>query len=271
MTTKLAVVWLVGLAVGLSAQGPTFDVVSIRHAPEFRGVLNNRMDRPGGSFTLEKGTIRVLIAQAYRMDIAGVLGLPEWATSEAYDIIANGSVPNATRDDRQKMLQAMLADRFRLQAHFETREQESYDLVQARDDGRLGPGLTPYEVDCAAVARASSEARAAGAPPPAESIGTECNLSVTRGGLAGAMPMLMLAGVIRNVVGRPVVDKTGLEGTFRVKLSFDQPAGTRADAPASDLPSIFSALPEQLGLKLESSRTQVQVLVVDRIERPTPN
>jgi uncharacterized protein (TIGR03435 family) len=83
--------------------------------------------------------------------------------------------------------------------------------------------------------------------------------------------MRLLADLIATVVQRPVVDKTGIEGTFRVRLSFDQPGATRADAPASDLPSIFTALPEQLGLKLESSRTQVQVLVVDRIERPTPN
>jgi uncharacterized protein (TIGR03435 family) len=94
---------------------------------------------------------------------------------------------------------------------------------------------------------------------------------VTHDGLGGAMPMSGLAALIGSVVGRPVVDRTGIEGTFRVKLSFDQPATRRADAPASDLPSIFNALPEQLGLKLESSRTQVQVLVVDRIERPTPN
>jgi uncharacterized protein (TIGR03435 family) len=67
------------------------------------------------------------------------------------------------------------------------------------------------------------------------------------------------------------VDKTGIEGTYRVALTFDQPAAARADAPPSDLPSLFAALPEQLGLRLEPSRAQVRVLVIDAIERPTEN
>jgi uncharacterized protein (TIGR03435 family) len=136
MKTTLAVISLVALCVGVLAQGPAFDVVSIRHAPEFRCCLNNLDERPGGGFTLDKGGIAVLIGHAYRISPSSVIGLPEWATNEAYDIIANGNVPNATTDDRQKMKQALLADRFKLQAHVETREQPAYDR-------RSSPGGPP--------------------------------------------------------------------------------------------------------------------------------
>ena len=86
------------------------------------------------------------------------------------------------------------------------------------------------------------------------------------------MPMDLLASVLRTVVGRPVVNKTRITGTYRVKLAFDQPAAGNAGAvPSETLPSIFNALPEQLGLKLVPSRTMMQVLVVDAIERPAEN
>jgi uncharacterized protein (TIGR03435 family) len=252
--------------------GPTYDVVSVRHAPGFRCCFNNRHERPDGGFTLEKGTIAVLVGQAYGLLARDVVGLPEWATGEAYDVVATASRPAATMDDRRAMKQALLADRFQFRAHFETREREGFDLVKAHRDGRLGPGLVPYEVDCIAVALAARAAREAGEPPPPESIGTDCNMAVTRTGLAGAMPVGLLADLLGSVLGQPVVDKTGISGTFRVRLSFDQPATTRADAPPSDtLPSLFSALPEQLGLKLEPARVPVRVLVVDRIERPSSN
>jgi uncharacterized protein (TIGR03435 family) len=86
------------------------------------------------------------------------------------------------------------------------------------------------------------------------------------------MPIALLADLLRSVLGRVVVDKTGIQGTYRVGLDFDQVAAVRADAPASDtLGSVFNALPEQLGLKLEASRTQVPALVIDALERPTEN
>ena len=111
-----------------------------------------------------------------------------------------------------------------------------------------------------------------GASPPPVSVGAECVVRVGRGGVAGAMPIWLLANALRSVAGREVVDKTGITGTFRVSLAFAQPAAPAVDAaPSTALPSIFTALQEQLGLKLEPSRTQKRVLVVDRIERPTPN
>lgn len=271
MKTRLAALSLVAFGITAAAQVPTFEVVSIRHDPAARCCVNNRSERPGGGFTLTQGTIAVLIGQAYAVSSSNVIGLPEWATNEAYDIMATASLIRATMEDRRAMKQALLADRFKFRAHFETRERPAYDLVKSRLDGRLGPGLVPYEVDCITVTRAVRAAEAAGEPPPPESVGLECGAAITRGGLGGTMPMSILAGLLGSVVGRPVVDNTGIEGSYRVKLTFDQQATARADAPSSDLPSLSEALPTQLGLKLEPSRTQVQVLVVDSIERPTPN
>jgi uncharacterized protein (TIGR03435 family) len=256
---------LVFAAAGL-AQSAAYDVVSIRLDP--RGpVLNNRHEQPG-RFRLEKGSIAALIGQAYAIGSADIEGLPEWASTDAYDIVATTSLLRTTLDDRRAMKRALLADRFKLRAHYEMRERESFDLVNARSDGRLGPRLVPFDKDCIAVAAASREARANG-DPHSEAI--DCAAQMTRAGLGGTMPTLLLAGMLRSVVGRPVVDKTGLAGTYRVRLEFDQPATVRADTPRSDLPSIFEALPQQLGLKLEPSRTQIQVLVVDALGRPTDN
>jgi uncharacterized protein (TIGR03435 family) len=256
----------IGLAQSVESVGPGYDVVSIRRDPAGR-PLNNRYEQPG-RFRLEKGTIAVLVGQAYAITSTDIEGLPQWASTDVYDIEATTSMRKTTLDDRRAMKRALLADRFELRAHYETRDREAFDLVKARSDGRIGPGLVPYEKDCVALAAASREARANGDPTP-DAI--DCSAAITRTGLGGTVPMLMLAGMLQSLVGRPVVDKTGLEGTYRVKLEFDQPATARADAPRSDRPSLFEALPEQLGLKLARSRTQIQVLVVDVLERPAEN
>ncbi len=253
-----------------AAGRPAFDVVSIRRAPGAM-VLDNREERPGGTYLLMKGSIATLIGQAYAFLPGDIVGLPEWARNDAYDITATASLARPTREERSALKRALLEQRFGLRAHVEMREQEAYDLVVARGDRTLGPGLVPYEFDCVALALASRDARAAGDPEP-ESRATECNVRVSRTGLGGAMPIDLLASVLRSVVGRPVVNKTGITGTYRVALAFDQPAAVDAGAgPSETLPSIFSALPEQLGLKLVPSRTMVQVLVVDAIERPSEN
>ena len=168
------------------------------------------------------------------------------------------------------MKQALLADRFKLRAHYETRDREAFDLVKARQDGQLGPGLVRYDKYCVALANASREARANGDPEP-DAGEISCTAATMRTGITGTMPMFLLAGMLTSVAGRDVVDKTGLEGTYRVTLTFDQVGAVRADAPPSELPSVQDALLQQLGLKLQPSRTQVQVLVVDAIERPTEN
>src|SRR5262249_29624 len=132
--------------------------------------------RPDGGFMLFRVPVSLLIAQAYPPAIPiDMLGLPEWATSERYDVSATSLFPNVTPEQRAAMMRAMLADRFNLVARVENREREVWELVLARDDRRLGPGIKPPTVDCdahAAEIRASPQRaaeernRAAGGTPP---------------------------------------------------------------------------------------------------------
>jgi uncharacterized protein (TIGR03435 family) len=250
--------------------------------------------RPDGGFTMTGGTLNLLLGQAYPMSTRDMIGLPDWASSAFFDVTATAppGTGTATLEQRRAMLRGMLADRFKLAAHYETREQPAFDLVLARSDGRLGPGLTRSDIDCearAAAQRAAADAaRAAGEPPPPRPAppanpmagplppcGQRSSRSMDRDRFEGHLTMASLAVVLRGSAGRVVVDKTGLTGYFNVTL---ESAATRAgltvpDAAATpgDAPSIFTAVQEQLGLKLESSRAPVEVLVIDRVERPTEN
>src|SRR6185295_5908261 len=105
--------------------------------------------RPDGGLTMKNFPVGSYIARAYPPTIpAEIVGLPAWAMSERYDVIATSSLSRATAEDRIAMLRGMLADRFKLVVHFEKREQPAYDLVLARRDGKLGPGLTRVDADC---------------------------------------------------------------------------------------------------------------------------
>ena len=273
-STSVAVTaWLFSTVIAAAQQpatgGPVFDVVSIRPAPGSTRLSNIR-ERPGG-FTLEKGTVQDLLVHAYAIPPADILGLPGWASRDVYDVAATASAVSPSLEVRRTMVRALLADRFRLRAHDGTREQPSFDLIKARPDGRLGPALIPHDVDCAARANAEREARAAGKEPEPDSKQPPCTVGIRRTGLSGQMSMDLLANVLRSFVGRPVVDKTGLTGTYRVQLEFDPSAGLSTDSRGDAGPSVFSALQEQLGLKLEPSRAPAPVLVIDAIEPPTEN
>src|SRR5438552_4148888 len=174
--TRLTLILIAVATSSVHTQGPTFDVVSIKRDTTGTGPLgsNGRSERPDGSFTLLNTPIATVIARAYPPAVpADMVGLPEWATvgGDRYDVIAKSSLSRpATPDERAAMFRAMLADRFKLAAHMENREQPVYDLVLARRDGRLGPGITKVDVDCDAqyaAARAAAEAATnAGTPPP---------------------------------------------------------------------------------------------------------
>ena len=217
------------------------------------------------------------------------------AIDQRYDLVATASIPDATAAERATMLRAALADRFQLVVHFEKLEQATYDLVAARRDGRLGPGLTRTEADCAAADRAALAAAGAATPAPPRGLPEfkapppACTFRIVQAPmrdrfgdgqgaqgdlLEGEGTIAMFARALLMGTGRPVIDKTNLAGSYRVKMNFDSAAARRPPevvAPDNAGPSVFSAVQEQLGLKLEASKTLTETLVIDRLERPTEN
>lgn len=274
----------VSLTAAQEAASPTFDVVSIRLNEAGPRGARPPQERPDGGITLVGVPVTTLLARAYSGQFTRIDGLPDWATRERYDISATAALPAPTPADRAAMMRAMLADRFQLLAHLEDRPEDIFELRLAREDGRLGRGLTSSANDCEAlIAAGRVGAPPAGrpdfsVPPPA------CTLRTVEGVLRGdpqggartegEATMTAFAAMLRPYAGRPVVDRTGLAGSYRVDFTFDSAAarglgpGTR---PPSNEPSLFTALPEQLGLKLEPAREGMPTLVIDRLERPTPN
>ena len=285
--------------------GPAFDVVSIkRNTSQFGpGYVSGLVAwRPDGGVTMTNIAVGTIISRAYPGTVPGdMVGLPVWTRTELYDVKATSSLPRATADDRVTMLRAMLAERFKLALHTELREQSVYDLVLARADGRLGPGTKPLDVDCApmiaARTRDADAAREAGTPPvqpPITNLGAPpppCTLRTlsaflrARGGradrpgqpgdlLEGETTMDQLALLLRLTIGRPVVNKTGLAGSYSLTMNFDGMSGRGGPALSAtdaEAPSIFTAIQEQLGLKLVASQAKRDTLIIDRLERPTEN
>jgi uncharacterized protein (TIGR03435 family) len=215
--------------------------------------------QPGGRFVMQDGAPIALIRSAYP-DAAEVVGLPEWAVSKGrYDLEATVAF-QATPAQIEQMLRTMLADRFKLHAHEEQRDQQAYALRVIRQDGRLGPRLRPYDGDCTAYDEASRAGREKPHVPLPANDAPPCGyLLNTRLMVAGGISMARLAGALRGQAGRIVVDRTALPGNYEFTLEVD-----------SDV-TVFTALREQLGLKLDPVFAPLPVLVIDRIERPSEN
>ena len=263
------------------AQVPAFEVASVR--PNATGsTAASIRPAPNGRFTATNATLRSLILRAYNLHGSQLLGAPEWADTERYDIDARvESAPAEGPEALMPMLRTLLAERFMLRAHTETRELPAYVLVPARKDQRLGPQIRPTEADCsqATVLTESQIAAAArdGWPP----CGMVFVVSFTTGGADGvvkirfrrsAVRMHDFAPTLQGAVDRPVLDRTGLEGRYDIEYSYaPRPNADTTIAASQNVPFLGAALEEQLGLKLESQRTQVPVLVIDSVERPTAN
>jgi uncharacterized protein (TIGR03435 family) len=225
---------------------------------------------PGGRLSATAITVRQLLRLAYRVEVYQLVGAPAWLSVKRYDIAAK--VEDTPPSSQQALLRALLKDRFKLDVHIETRDLTRFALVLARNDGKLGLQLTKSAFDCVAY-------RAGPHPPPEPGRTPNCATRIGLGSLSGkAIPMTQLAASLAPLVSRFTVDKTGLEGGFDVELTWtpDAPsndATTPPDAPADDShePSIFSALQEQLGLKLVSEKGPVDVLVVNHVEEPSGN
>jgi uncharacterized protein (TIGR03435 family) len=205
------------------------------------------------------------------------LDAPGWTSAERFDITATYSgAKSPTLDEARLMVQRVLAERFALHAHRETRDMPIYRLVKARDDGRLGLNLVPSDLDCVKWL-ADKKPQIIGTPPVGPGGARPACMSVTQRNFiaAGTKPITDLARGLESIVGRRVVDATGLTGNFDITLMWTPTPGldVQPNAPTggADTVSLFAAVQEQLGLKLEPARGPVDVVVIDSVERPTPD
>jgi uncharacterized protein (TIGR03435 family) len=271
------------IVIARQPDAPAFEVVSIRENKS--SVLDPEDSSiafmPGGRFVTTNWPLRLLIIGAFALQPQQLVDAPDWIDMVRYDISATAPGP-LTPASSQLAIQRMLADRFGLAVHTETRELPIFALRVARDDGRLGPKIKKSEVDCEAIIKANMQARGDGpriAVPPLPDGRSACGFSQRFGRvLAGGTTMADFAQGLSRINSRIIHDRTGLTGGFDIDLEFTpDPTIYRDGAPGPgapldpNAPSFFTALVEQLGLKLEATRAPVEVLVIDRIERPTEN
>jgi len=232
-----------------------FEVATIKRNVSLERQGSMGLD-PGGRFHAVNAPPFWLISSAYGefqrpLFESQIIGAPDWLESEPYDIIAKAGADVASlKPDEQfrkipELLRSLLEERFALKVHHETRQLPIYTLVRLRKDGALGPRMTRSSLDCSKT------------PAKCGYDGLAGHLNV--GWITTAMLTTLLSGAAQRVV----VDRTGLDGRFDVDLEWSP------DQTATDKPSIFSAVQEQLGLKLESTKGPVDVLVIDHVERPT--
>ena len=255
----------------LAAQTPQFEVASIKPTDpggEHRVMISFQ---PGGRFTAGGITVKMLIEQAFDVRDVQISGGPSWMSSQGFDITAKADAAGSampvdpasvTAEQRKTLmnanrlrLQGLLADRFHLKFHRETREQQVYALVQSKGGAKL------------------KEAQ------PNQGPGRSGGFRMSRGSISGQqVNMASLAQALAGPLGRTVIDKTGLTGIYEVNLEWTpdtgQAFGGGPDAPPpadAGGPSIFSAIQEKLGLRLEAEKGQVDQFLIESVEKPSEN
>jgi len=255
----------------LAAQAPVFEVVAINADNSGTPKTYIHAMQPGGRYTATNFTLRQLILQAYRVQPFQVSGGPGWLDTDRFDIVARAD-RTYTSTQVPSMVQRLLQQRFALVVHKERRDMPMYMLVVDRKDRRLGPRLRRSPVDCAARLASGQP------PPPPDESGKVPPCAIeTRAGrhlIANGVTMTQLAGLLTFPAHATVADSTGLSGGFDVEIEWtpDQPpAGTENTPPPPDAISLFTAVREQLGLKLDPHKGPVEMLVVDSASHPTEN
>lgn len=245
------------LAQTIPAANTSFEVASIKRGDPTDRRMGLHAE-PSGVFKTENTPLRSLIQYAYGVNDYQITGGPSWMSSDPFTIEAKPETPIVTstaNDPVRPMVQALLADRFKLATHWEMREGTVYELSIAKGGPKLRQTDPEYHSH---------------------------NLDGGSGNLAGhGASMSQIIGSLSRQLGRPVLDKTQLTGNYDFKLTYTPeardaifgrttPIETTAGADP-DEPSIFTAVQEQLGLKLESSKGPIQMLVIDRAEKPSAN
>jgi uncharacterized protein (TIGR03435 family) len=253
-----------------AARLPRFEVASVRRSDPNAGPA--RFDAPPGRYVQENAPLLNAISLAFDLRSYQFAGPLPALTRELFTIDARMPVAS-TAAELKLMLRSLLIDRFKLRVHVESREQDAYALTLARRDGRIGPQLQQSRVDC--PARMEAQRRNEPLPPQPEG-SKPCTFNYAPGRIdLGGTPLSALGQLLAGQVGRPVVDRTGLTGRFDVELQWSVATaaalGAGGNTAGSDAPSIFTAVQEQIGLKLEPAKTSVDYLVIDHIEPPEAN
>lgn len=239
---------------------PALEVASVKPSTD-RDTIIGLFTYPGGRVVATQFTLKLLIHDAYNLDPYRILGGPHWAGEDRFDIEAKPPasspsshwVPESSKTppnpEMRQMLQTLLADRFQLKVHMETRKESVYALVVAKGGPRLKPPDTAEEAHVGLFRYGS--------------VYQEATSYAVRGRNA---TMAQLAAFLTGHFGRPVLDQTGLTGNFDFQVEFAE-SETQAEAAAP----LFRALQDQIGLKLETQPGSVEVLVIDRAEKPSAN
>jgi uncharacterized protein (TIGR03435 family) len=238
------------------AKLPVYDVVSIK--PNKTGSGHTSIDTDGGNFNASNVSLKTMINNAYNLKEGQLVDLPKWAESSRYDIQAKVLEPDKkvldalTDEQSNAMLQPILIDRFQLKFHYETKVLPVYELAVVKD----GPKFQASKIT---GDQKAPNGMGAGSMTIHNTIMTST-----------AIPISSLVSLLSSQLQRMVIDKTGLAGKYDLDLAWSRDDGA---TPASDSapPALFTALQEQLGLKLQPAKSQVETLVVDHIELPTEN
>ncbi len=269
----------IGLASAAFGQGPRFEVASIKPAsPDARGSYIDNL--PGGRMDISNFTLRQMIIFAWKLQPDQVAGGPPWIETEHFNINAKAET-KPSDGDMQLMVRALLEDRFQLAVRHENKEMPIYEIVLARKDGKLGAKMTATpEGSCVPFdPQHPPPPPERGAPPPVVRCGTmRLGASMLQG--TGA-ELKNVASLLSRVLGRTVIDKTGLSGMYNIQaewtpeagqpLQGPPPQGPAGDRAAETGPSIYTAFQEQLGLKIVSAKGLVEMIIVEKAERPSEN
>ena len=233
-----------------AAQKPAFDVASIKAS---NPSANGGFIRPvGDRLTASNVPLKLLVVYAYRAGDGSsflnsqLLGGPDWLDKERFDVEAKAAVQPRTSDDFRPMVQALMAERFKLVVHRETRDLPVFALVVGKNGAKL-KNSDPDAPEGGSV-RSSADG---------------LHMETKKGSMAA------LARQLSSSAGRPVIDKTGLAGTYEYTLNWFPV--TQIPAPESKVPSLFIAVQEQLGLRLDSTTAPQEVLVIDSVSKPSEN
>ena len=248
----LTAVVVLGATVLAQQSKPTFDAASVRRNTSLSAGWSSNEN--AGAYNFTNAPLQAVIRIAYRVRDDQILNGPGWLQTDRFDIITKAGA-GVSSEQLRLMLQALLEDRFKLVVRREQRERPLLVLLPGRSDARLGPGLKSV-LECPRGTFVQRDSQAV--PAGAFAIG-------------GCGPAGSVASMVSQHMQSTVIDKTGLVGTYETFLFFapDAPSATAPGVP--DLPSFPAAVREQWGLKLESGRGPVDVLVIDSVSRPTEN